>query len=187
LSLPQYDQSFSRESFAELFERYKNLVYQTAYLMLDDPKEAEDALQEVFVLVYKSLSGYDPAKGAFTTWLHRITINHCLMRRRKRRFLFIPLENIQHTLLDKPVENTLAEAEEKEAMIEAIRNLSDKQRAVIILRYYLELPYTEIAQVLDIPLGTVKSRLDGSLRTLRRTLSKQQEDIQSIIRDGGRS
>ncbi|MBN1537520.1 MAG: sigma-70 family RNA polymerase sigma factor [Anaerolineales bacterium] len=83
------DKIVSPVSFAGLFERYKNLVYKTATLMLDDPAEAEDALQEVFVLVYKSLSAYHPERGAFSTWLYRITINQCLMRKRKRRCLWI--------------------------------------------------------------------------------------------------
>lgn len=171
------DQIASQESFAGLFERYKNLVYKTAYLMLDDPGEAEDALQEVFVAVYKSLPSYDPDKGAISTWLHRITINHCLMRKRKHRFLFIPLDDLHNTTRGKPLESIAEETEEKAAIFRAIQKLSDKQRAVIILRYYLELPYAEIAQVLNIPLGTVKSRLDGSLRTLRRLLEKPEDEL----------
>jgi RNA polymerase sigma factor (sigma-70 family) len=67
-------QSDDREAFAVLFEQYKNLVYKTAYLMLGETAEAEDALQEIFVQVYKSLSGFDPGKAKFTTWLYRVTL-----------------------------------------------------------------------------------------------------------------
>lgn len=145
--------------------------------MMDDPAEADDVLQEVFILVYKSLSTYDPEKGAFTTWLHRITVNCCLMQRRKRRFLVLPLDNLRHSASGKSLETTWAELDEKEGVMQAIRRLSDKQRAVVILRYFWNLPYDEIARILDIPLGTVKSRLDGSLRRLRQFLSVSNNEI----------
>src|SRR5688572_28580212 len=69
-------------SFAALFDQYKNLVFKTAYLMLGDAPEAEDALQEVMWQVYRSRQSYYPHRGAFTTWLHRLTVNHCLNRQR---------------------------------------------------------------------------------------------------------
>ena len=67
IELVQRSQSGDQEAFAALFEQYKNLVYRTAYLTLNDSAAAEDALQEVFIRVYHSLSNFDPAKGAFTT------------------------------------------------------------------------------------------------------------------------
>ena len=78
-------QSGDREAFAALFEQYKNMVYKTAYLVLGDSSEAEDALQEVFVQIYKSLGQFDSRKAAFTTWLYRVTFNYCLNHRRKMR------------------------------------------------------------------------------------------------------
>ena len=166
-------------AFADLFERYKNLVYKTAFLMLDDAAEAEEALQEVVVLVYKSLASFDPAKGALSTWLHRITVNYCLGHRRKRRLLYESLDEESNALPDEPTEGDPAGMAEKEAIEQAIAGLSEKQRAVVILRYYWELPYAEIAQVLDIPLGTVKSRIDLALRTLRQKLAEPEENLLS--------
>ena len=159
-------QAHDRDAFAALFEQYKNLAYRTASLMLDDPHDAEDAPQEVFVLVHKSLAGFDPRKGAFTTWLHRITINYCLGHRRKRQILTEPLEEARLVQLDEPIEASLVKAAERQEVRRAIMALSEKQRAVIILRYYWELPYNEVAQVLAIPVGTVKSRIDLALKTL---------------------
>jgi len=159
------------EQFAGLFERYKNLVYKTSYLMLSNAGEAEEATQEVFVLVYRSLADYDPARGAFTTWLHRITLNYCLGMKRKRRLPFVDLESQQRQPAAEPaVEASLARRSDREAVRLALEGLSEKQRAVVILRYYHDLPYAEIAEVLKIPLGTVKSRLDLALRTLRQKL-----------------
>jgi len=152
-----------RQAFAALFEQYRNLVYKTAYLMLDNTQDAEDALQEVFLQVHGSLASFDPRKGAFTTWLHRITFNFCLNHRRKRR----PL-SLEDVSIIPAIEFPGAQLAEQESVLLMLRALSDKQQAVIILRYYWELPYAEIAQILDIPLGTVKSRLDLALKTLRK-------------------
>ncbi len=71
LELIRRCQTGDAQAFADLFHRYKNLVYKTAYLMLDSADEAEDVLQEVFFQVHRSLSTFEPSKGAFTTWLYR--------------------------------------------------------------------------------------------------------------------
>ena len=128
------------EQFNELFERYKNLVYETAYLILDDDAEAEEALQEVFVLVYKSLAQFNPNKAAFSTWLHRITLNYYLGVRRKRHLDFQPFEEDGRRLVGEPADIVSIRSAEQEAMRQAIRQLSDKQQAVVILHYYWELP-----------------------------------------------
>lgn len=164
------------EAFAALFHQYKNLVYKTAYLMLGCREDAEDALQEVFLQVHRSLSTYDPSRGAVTTWLHRITVNHCLSRRRKLRPSQSPLEEVFSD--DGPVDpaSPVVRLEEEEDVHRAIGLLSEKLRAVVVLRHYWELSYVEIAQILEIPVGTVKSRLDLALKTLRRELQAGAKD-----------
>lgn len=166
MQLIRRSQSGDHDAFAALFEQYKNLVYRTAYLTLRHTAEAEDALQEVFIRVYQSLPNYDPAKGAFTTWLYRITMYYCLNQRRKHQVDDQPLDDDTVNGIEATTEPT-----EIEDLWEKLGQLSEKQRAVVILRFYAELPYAEIAEVLDIPLGTVKSRLDLALKTLRRTLA----------------
>ena len=164
------------EAFAALFQKYKNLVYKTAYLMLGDANEAEDVLQEVFIQVHRSLHTFQPTKGAFTTWLHRITVNRCLNRRRKRHLPVLSLDEVSSASMkgsSLPFENQLAE---EKAIHQTLSQLSDKLQGVVILRYYWELPYAEIAQILDIPVGTVKSRLNLALRTLRKKLGALTED-----------
>jgi len=164
-------QAGDRDAFAGLFAQYKNLVYKTAYLLLDNHDEAEDALQEIFVRVHRSLAGFDPRKGAFSTWLYRITFNHCLNERRRRRAPLTTLDEIHPALVREFPGERLAE---KEALEQAIQALSDRQKAVVILRYYWELSYAEISDILEIPLGTVKSRLDLALKTLRKTFDAQE-------------
>ncbi len=83
-----------QKAFSDLFEKYKNLVYKTAFLMCGSQEDADEALQEVFIQVYRYLPGYDPQRGAMTTWLHRITINYCLGNQRKQTNPYEPLEDM---------------------------------------------------------------------------------------------
>jgi RNA polymerase sigma-70 factor, ECF subfamily len=168
-------QAGDREAFVALFEQYKNLVYKTAYLLLGNVQEAEDALQEVFLLVHKSLSSFDSRKGAFTTWLYRITLNFCLNHRRRRHHS--SLEDLSPAPSTDFPSSRLAD---EDSLWQATRSLSDKQQAVVILRYYWDLPYAEIASILEVPLGTVKSRLDLALKTLRKILEEQERGKDSI-------
>ena len=157
------------KTVGELFEKYKNLVYKTAYLMYGNKEEAEEALQEVFLQVYRSLPGYDPAKGAMTTWLHRITINYCLRHRQKTEVSLDLLDDTNINIREESTEAVAQAAFDRQTLHDAIKKLSGKLKAVIILRYYWELSYNEISEILSIPLGTVKSRIDQALKTLAAT------------------
>lgn len=178
LVLIRRSQAGDQEAFGLLFEKYKNLVYRTTYLTLGTAADAEDILQEVFLQVYRSLDGYDPARGAFSTWLYRITVNRCLNWRR-RRPLTDSLEEIAEEALDGPMASagsaglagswgTRAESyAEDDSVRRALDRLSRKLRVVVILRHYWDLSYAEIAEIMDLPLGTVKSRLNLAMRLMR--------------------
>jgi RNA polymerase sigma-70 factor (ECF subfamily) len=163
-------QAGDERAFGELFEQYKNLVYKTAYLMLGEPQEAEDTLQEVFLRVHRSLRSYHPSKGAFTTWLHRITVNYCINQTRKRRLRLLPIAQVHPGHM--PSQPSPAQRlDDEDAVAGAIRGLSGKLRAVVVLRYYWDMTYGEMAETLGIPLGTVKSRLNAALNALREELA----------------
>jgi RNA polymerase sigma-70 factor (ECF subfamily) len=173
-------------AFEELFEQYRNLVYKTATLMLDDPQDAEDVLQEVFVRVYRSLDTYDPSRGAFTTWLHRLTTNACLNwhRRRKRRPRLVDMSRVDPSRLTQPSSDVRA-AESMDVRA-ALRGLNDRLRVTVVLRYGWDMTYAEIARVLDLPVGTVKSRLHRALNLLAVGLNSEGEGtgLQSILQAG---
>jgi RNA polymerase sigma-70 factor, ECF subfamily len=159
-----------QQAYAELFERYKQLVYRTAYLMLGEAADADDALQEIFLKVFQALPSFDPARAGFTTWLHQITVNHCLNQRRRRGFALLSFQRLPAVALvqdPRPGEQRFADHQELRA---ALARLSPKLRAVAVLRYYHELSYQEIAQILDLPMGTVKSRINLALETLHQAL-----------------
>jgi RNA polymerase sigma-70 factor, ECF subfamily len=175
MDLIGYSQAGDEKAFEALFHQYKNLVYKTAFLLLDHEKEAEDALQEVFVKVHHSLSSFDPSKGAFTTWLYRITVNHCLNWLRTEESL-LALDEVASASLVEPSASLDTKLAEQAMVQQALSRLSGKLKAAVVLRYYGDLSYAQIAQVLDVPIGTVKSRLNQALKTLATELDRATED-----------
>jgi RNA polymerase sigma-70 factor (ECF subfamily) len=156
-----------------LFEQHKALVYRTAYLMLGEARDAEDTLQEVFINVFRFLDSYDPARAAFTTWLYRITVNACLSRMRGSNRPAL-LE------LDEDTPGDPGDLFSRLSLIEQVGHLLDvldaDQRAVIVLRFYGDLAYQEIADTLDVPLGTVQSRFGRALRKMRTAMQLMNEE-----------
>lgn len=160
-------QAGDEEAFGLLFEQYKNLVYRTTYLTLGAAADADDILQEVFLQVHRSLDSYDPARGAFSTWLYRITVNRCLNWRRSRP----PVDSLDEITADDGGAGILGVTgdhdPDDDSVSRALDRLSRKLRVVVILRHYLDLSYAEIAEIMDLPLGTVKSRLSTAMRQMR--------------------
>lgn len=172
-------QSGDMDAFEALFRQYERLVFKTAYLMTGSKEEAEDVLQEVFMSVWKSRHTFNPTRGKITTWLHRIIINHCSRKHHKKRAVTISLEDkvydLPETKSHQP-EEILVTRLEYDRLLEAMNSLDSKHRSVLVLRYFNDLSYGEIAQVVGIPLGTVKSRINHALKSLRQQLSIQQEE-----------
>ena len=176
-------QSGDIDAFEALFQQYHKLVFKTAYLVLGNKDEAEDVLQEVFIAVWKSRSTFDPTKGKLTTWLHRITINQCVNRKRRKQVAILSVEEARNDGFDLTAmssselpEELLMNRLEYERTMEAINSLDGKHRPVLILRHFSDLSYDEIAQVLGIPLGTVKSRLNQAVRSLRGELEREKRE-----------
>lgn len=139
--------------FAELLRRYRLPLVNLAYQLLGDRDEAEDVAQETFVQAFLHLQRFRNKANLFT-WLYRIAVNACRMRLRRRRPL--PLENEPSALDDAMDEHAWIR---KHRVDEVLRQLPEPLREVLILREIHELGYEEIAQVLGIPIGTVRSRL----------------------------
>jgi len=174
LDLIQQWQSGDSRAFEALFHRYKDMVFRTALLMVGDECQAEDMLQEAFVKVYKSRGKFKGDENGFKQWLFRITINICIDSHRKESTPSFSLEEMNEAGFE-PAEtgSAYAKFEEKDVIWKAMKSLHGKHSLVVILRYFHELPYEEIAQILDIPVGTVKSRLNTAIKTLRRAFEEQ--------------
>lgn len=157
---------------AELFGQYNRLVLRTAYLVLGDWSEAEDVAQEVWIQVSRHVAAYDPLRGAWTTWLHHITVNRCLnLRRRLRRWLGgPPSANLPDR--DPPPLEAVLRSEAQRRIWAAVCRLPIRLRIAVVLRYYHDLSYAEIAAALDCPVGTVRSRLHAAHARLRDELAE---------------
>jgi RNA polymerase sigma-70 factor (ECF subfamily) len=148
-------------AFEALFRQSEKSVFRTAYLMSGSKQEAEDILQEVFLSVWRFRETFDPARAKLSTWLHRITVNECLNNHHRKGAADIDLEGLDfpETASHQP-EEILVTKYEYEKLLGTLASMDKKHRTVLILRYFNDLPYSEIADILNIPLGTVKSRLN---------------------------
>ena len=163
-------------AFDELVRRHQASVLGVAYRFLGHRDAAEDVAQAAFVEVYRRLPDYRP-QGKFRAYLHRIVLNQCRMAARTRGIrdrlhqrLAAPADPAPPALL--PDEAILARERQREVE-RALSTLSDKLRAVVALHFSAELSHAEIAEVLGIRVGTVKSRLSSALVKLRAQLESQ--------------
>jgi RNA polymerase sigma factor (sigma-70 family) len=151
----------------DLFENYKKDVYKTCYFMLHNDADAEDVCQEVFISVFH----YDWRKVEhLKTWLMRVTVNHCLNYLKKNsRFKAkeIKLQLQPLMIAENDAEVVVKERESAEACIHLLSQLPMKMKAVVALRFMNEYSLNEIADILSIPLGTVKSRLNKGLKQMK--------------------
>ncbi len=163
-------------AFEALFRQHEKLVLRTAYFLTGTREDAEDIVQEVFLNVWRSRHTFDPERGKLTTWLCRITVNQCMsMRRRKQSDLvLVDDEGVNGVEGGEVMEEAMINKEEYARALQAVKSLDRKHSTVLVLRYFNELSYAEIAGVMNIPLGTVKSRINQGLRLLREQLGVQQ-------------
>ena len=172
-------QTGDMSAFEALFRQYERLVFKNAFLITGQKEEAEDVLQQVFVSVWKSRHTFNPAKGKITTWLHRITVNECMKRQHVKSEPYAELiENMKLTEISVDPGEALMKHEEYERLIEAVNRLDSKHRSILVLRYFNDLSYDDIARTAGIPLGTVKSRINQGLKLLRHQLGIQRQVLQ---------
>ena len=169
--LVQQTLTSDQDAFATLVERYKDAVQNLAYRMLSNITEAEDVTQEVFVRAYTQLATYKPAHK-FSTWLLSIASHLAIDQLRRRRFLALPLEDVPFLEwvadLGAGPEQSALEGEQQDEIQTYLRRLPSKYRAVIVLRYWYDLSYDEIAVALKLTPALVKARLHRARELLAR-------------------
>jgi RNA polymerase sigma-70 factor (ECF subfamily) len=168
-----------RDSFNQLVVRWERPIYALAYRVIGREEDARDIAQDTFLRAYRALGGFK-GQAKFSSWLYRITLNLCRdwMRRERRTPVAQAPEGVD--LLDLATESTPSESIEdlvsrKElgrAVAKAMSSLPEEQRTAIILKEYQGLTFQEIADLLDCPLSTVKTRLYQGLNVLRRQLEQ---------------
>ena len=171
-------------AFREIVETHRDRVYNITFRMLGNRAEAEDVAQEVFIAVFKTIHDFR-AESKFSTWLYRVAVNHCknrikyLARRHDR-----DREEIDETTHGTGVNGTiggpvpsspakaLESAQMERLMQDAIANLEEDQRVVVVLRDVEDLSIEEICEITGLPDGTVKSRLHRARLVLRKRLQR---------------
>ena len=159
-------------AYEELVQTYQGLAFRTAYLVVGNAADAEDAAQEGFVKAYRALGRFRSGEP-FRPWLLKIVANEARNRRRsagRRDALAVRAAGAESSGEAAPSPETAAlDAERRRALLAAVETLPDEQRLVVTCRYFLDLSEEETAAVLDVPRGTVKSRTSRALDRLRET------------------
>ena len=166
--------------FSQLINNYKNMVYNLAYRMSNNPHEAEDISQDAFLRAYQSLARFNPSYK-FSTWIYQITLNIIRDRFKKKELNYVSLDSpiktddsefySQPADLTNDPEEIMAQKEDAQAIQQAIYSLPLKYREVLVLRHLQDLSYIEISNILKLPSGTVKIRLYRAREQLRKILA----------------
>lgn len=173
-------------AFGQLVEHYQRAVFNLTYRMLGDAQEAEDAAQEAFLRAYANLARYD-SERPFKTWLLSIASNHCIDLLRKRRLTWISIDEEEglapHPALVSPEptpEATYVAAEQSADIQALMAQLPPDYRAVVVLRYWYDMSYTEIAETLDTTESAIKSRLFRARQALARLMAPEAYPSQTM-------
>lgn len=158
-------QAGNKEAFTKLVEIYQTPVYNLTYRMLGNPDEAEEAAQETFLRAYTRIDRYDPTYK-FSTWLLSIASHHCIDRIRKRRLIWLSLDEPLPAQFAPQLSSRIAGPEssvmESELQVQVQKLLDTLQpdyRAAVVLRYWYDMSYDEIAGILETTVSAIKSRL----------------------------
>jgi RNA polymerase sigma-70 factor (ECF subfamily) len=162
------------ESFGELVRKYQDRLYNAVVHIVGNMEEARDVVQEAMVQAFRHLGSFRNSSG-FYTWLYRIAFNTAASRRRRKR-VFVSLEQGRESHGAEPIDAGPAPSERLEreercrCVRQAITQLTDQQRKVLVLRDMEGLHYDQIAEILGLPVGTVRSRLHRARMQLRESL-----------------
>ncbi len=168
-------QQGNQEAFTHLVETFQRPVYNLCYRMLGDPDEAEDASQETFLRVYKNIRHYDQDRP-FSTWLLSIAAHLCIDQLRKRRMVAVSIDTTPY--LEPADSSPGPEAafylmEDQRHVQAVLKTLNPHDRAAVIMYYWYDFSYEEIAKSLSLTPSAVKSRLHRARLSMAQTWSNQ--------------
>lgn len=182
------------KAFETLIGLYENNIYKLCLKMLQNEEEAADAFQEVCLKVWKQLKHYK-GDAKLGTWIYRLTTNQCidLLRKNKKHITDISIfqrnEKDEEWLLDEVSKEDVAMQVETQVLQEVIQvglsELKPEYKAIIVLKDMEDYSYEEIASILQISLGTVKSRLSRARKALKKVLEQNKEPYKSFFRQKG--
>ena len=173
-------------AFQEILSRYRTPIYNLCWRMTRNDEDALDLAQEVFIKVFRLLDRFDE-QYAFHSWLFRIATNHCIDHLRRQRLRFLSLERdggtaeeeaaLQVASEDPEPDVILERREALEKLEEVIAELPPHYRVITLLRHDQQLSYEEIAESLQLPLGTVKARIHRARNMIQQLLAVRHYEI----------
>ncbi|MBN8706259.1 MAG: sigma-70 family RNA polymerase sigma factor [Bacteroidetes bacterium] len=166
-------QSGDRKAFQRLVRQYQEKVRGLVYSILSDPDTMDDLVQEIFIKVYTSINRFEH-RSNLGTWIYRIAVNHCrdeIRRRRVRRFFSMEKMELDPMEMSPTADKALLKKERIELVRWGLSKVSEKHRTIIVLRDFEDMSYEQIAEVLNLELGTVKSRLNRARLALKDVIS----------------
>jgi RNA polymerase sigma-70 factor (ECF subfamily) len=170
-----------KAAFANIVEAYQRPIYNLCYRMLGDAGEAEDAAQEAFIRVFLKLDSYDP-KRKFSSWLFSIASHYAIDRLRKRRIQWVSWEELppwRWLPADNALqpEETILEVEATQEIRVLLDTLPPDYRAAVILKYWYDMPYEEIAETLNTTVSAIKSKLFRARKMMANTARQKQGNL----------
>jgi RNA polymerase sigma-70 factor (ECF subfamily) len=172
------------DAFTELVDAYQNAVYNLCYRMLGDQYEAEDAAQETFIRAYKGMKSFDQNRS-FSTWLLSIAAHYCIDQLRKKRLKVTSIEDTPYLEIPDPgpnPEKSLTQREQQNRIKNLLKGLSDTDRAIVIMFYWYEFSYQEIAEALDLSTSAVKSRIHRARIQLAKSWNESKQTHSGLER-----
>ncbi len=169
-------------AFGELVRRYQDRLYNTVYRLVDNAEDAQDVVQDAFLNAYQSLGSFK-GDSQFFTWLYRIAVNTAISLKRKQRLTVTSravrtgtgdLEPLDASEVSRP-EYALEKAEQERRIQNALNRLSVEHRTVLLLKDIEGQKYETMAEILQVPIGTIRSRLHRARLELRELLQREEE------------
>ena len=179
-------------AFGELVQRYQDRLFNTVYRLLDNADDAQDVVQDAFIHAYQSLRSFK-GDSLFYTWLYRIAVNTAISWRRKQRSVLRLQFDSDGGSGREPADvsagnqpgHALEQAEEERRVQVALNRVSTEHRAVLILKDMEGQKYESMAEILQVPIGTIRSRLHRARLELRQVLEQMDRDSEGEAGSGG--
>ncbi len=172
--------SKNKEALEVLYDRYIKLLYSFVHKMCPDDQLTKDILQKIFIRLWTTESHYDATRGLFTSWLFTVARNITIdVIRSERKHLLAAIDIDDRVTIKEDDSNNpemrLLQSLKREEIHKSLKHLSQEQRSIITLTYWKGYTLSETAKLLNIPLGTVKSRLHQALKNLRYHFQQEEE------------
>ena len=172
-------------AFGVLVTRYQDRLYNTVFRLVDNAEDARDVVQEAFLSAYQSLGSFK-GDSLFFTWLYRIAINSAISMKRKQRSVLRLTSGLESGTLSEPADpseatqpgRALEMAEDERRVHQALARLSAEHRTVLVLKDMEGRKYEEMAELLEVPIGTVRSRLHRARLELREILLQTEKEVE---------